>query len=64
MFWEWLDNQSLVKSLLVLLFAILFITLSVQLAFYIRYEFNMFSCIENGGVWLAQYQVGCTYPHG
>lgn len=29
------------------------------------YEQNMmFSCIENGGIWLKSYQVGCTYPHG
>lgn len=29
------------------------------------YEQNMiFGCIENGGIWLKNYQVGCTYPHG
>lgn len=34
------------------------------LAAYVYEQATIFSCIENGGIWLKNYQIGCTYPHG
>lgn len=43
---------------------IVLLVTAVLLAFYIREQSAFLGCIENGGIWLNNYQIGCTYPHG
>lgn len=48
----------------VVLFGLVVLGFTALAVIYVYEQNMMFSCIENGGIWLKSYQVGCTYPHG
>lgn len=66
MFWEFLDDvgYTFLKFTTIALISLLLLAVALYLGFYIREQINFFNCIENYGVWLDSYQIGCTYPHG
>lgn len=50
------------------LFIVVFIVFILLFSAYFVYEISIkqmiVDCINNGGIWLSQYSIGCTYPAG
>ena len=61
--WE-MVSVGFLFGLVVFLVIGVVILLFFSLGFHVREQAMMFDCIENGGIWLNNYQIGCTYPHG
>lgn len=59
-----MDVDSIFVRILVMLAAVIFLLLAMLLFSVYQERMLMLDCLNNGGHWLTNYAIGCTYPMG
>ncbi len=59
-----MDFEYIIISIFVVIATICLALLAVLLVFTVQERMLMLDCLNNGGHWLTNYAIGCTYPMG
>ena len=59
-----MDFEYIIISIFAVIATICLALLAVLLVFTAQERMLMLDCLNNGGHWLTNYAIGCTYPMG
>ncbi len=59
-----MDFEYIIISIFVVIATICLAILAVLLVLTVQEHALMLDCLNNGGHWLTNYAIGCTYPMG
>ena len=59
-----MDFEYIIISIFVVIATICLALLAVLLVLTVQERSLMLDCLNNGGHWLTNYAIGCTYPMG